>query len=92
MVMKKSADNSGNKKEFPLEKRFEAPNYRLIKARIATIPSMETLRECIAYENAHRIGRDSCVGLNGMNRVIKRNNGLLQYIKQQMCLLIGVAG
>ena len=39
---------------FPPEKRLEAPNHRLIKAGIATIPDMETLRECVAYENAHQ--------------------------------------
>ena len=52
--MKNSADSSGSTDEFPPEKRLEAPNYRLIKARIATIPDMETLRECVAYENAHQ--------------------------------------
>jgi hypothetical protein len=40
--------------EFPPEKRLEAPNYRLIKAGIATIPDMETLQECVAYENTHQ--------------------------------------
>ncbi|TKX60507.1 hypothetical protein EXE48_13145 [Halorubrum sp. ASP1] len=40
--------------EFPPEKRLEAPNHRLIKAGIATIPDLETLRECVAYENAHQ--------------------------------------
>ncbi|MBX0325044.1 hypothetical protein EGH21_18610 [Halomicroarcula sp. F13] len=40
--------------EFPPEKRLEAPNTRLIKAGIKTIPDMETLRECVAYENAHQ--------------------------------------
>ncbi len=39
--------------EFPPEKRLEAPNMRLIKAGIATMPDMETLRECVAYENTH---------------------------------------
>ena len=39
---------------FPPEKRLEAPNYRLIKAGIATIPDMEILQKCVAYENAHR--------------------------------------
>ncbi|QCC61740.1 hypothetical protein NP511_21475 [Natrinema thermotolerans] len=52
--MEKSADSSGNNDEFPPEKRLEAPNHRLIKAGIATIPDMETLRECVAYENAHQ--------------------------------------
>ena len=40
--------------EFPPEKRVEAPNTRLIDAGIATIPDMETLRECVAYENTHQ--------------------------------------
>ena len=40
--------------EFPPAKRLEAPNHRLIEAGIATIPDMETLRECVAYENAHQ--------------------------------------
>jgi len=52
--MEKSADNNGADDEFPTEKRLEAPNHRLIKAGIATIPDMETLRECVAYENAHQ--------------------------------------
>jgi hypothetical protein len=52
--MGKSADSSGNNDKFPPEKRLEAPNYRLVKAGIATIPDMETLRECVAYENAHQ--------------------------------------
>jgi hypothetical protein len=39
---------------FSPEKRLEAPNTRLIKAGIATIPDMEPLRECVAYENAHQ--------------------------------------
>lgn len=40
--------------EFPPEKRVEAPNTRLIDAGIATIRDMETLRECVAYENTHQ--------------------------------------
>ena len=52
--MEESADNSGANDEFPPKKRLEAPNYRLVKAGIATIPDMETLRECVAYENAHQ--------------------------------------
>jgi len=52
--MKNSADSSGADDEFPPEKRLEAPNHRLIKAGIATIPDMETLRECVAYENVHQ--------------------------------------
>ena len=52
--MDNSADSDGSDDEFPPEKRLEAPNHRLIKAGIATIPDMETLRECVAYENAHQ--------------------------------------
>ena len=46
-----AAEGSMNN-EFPPEKRLEAPNYRLVKAGITTIPDMETLQECVAYENA----------------------------------------
>jgi hypothetical protein len=52
--MEKSTDNSVNNDEFPPEKRIEAPNHRLIKAGVATIPDIETLREYVAYENAHQ--------------------------------------
>ena len=52
--MEQSVDNEDNDNEFPPEKHLEAPNYRLIEAGIATIPDMETLRECVAYENAHQ--------------------------------------
>jgi hypothetical protein len=52
--MENSADSDRSDDEFPFEKRLEAPNHRLIKAGIATIPDMETLRECVAYENAHQ--------------------------------------
>ena len=39
------------------EQRLEPPNTRLINAGIATIHDMETLRACVAYENAnqHRV-------------------------------------
>ena len=47
-----TGDRDGD--EFPPEKRLEAPDTRLIKAGIATIPDMETLRECVAYENTHQ--------------------------------------
>ncbi|WP_148416382.1 hypothetical protein [Haloferax sp. KTX1] len=40
--------------EFPPEKRLEATNTRLIDAGITTIRDMETLRECVAYENTHQ--------------------------------------
>jgi len=48
------AQSTDNDDEFGPEKRLEAPNHRLIDAGIATIPDMETLRECVAYENAHQ--------------------------------------
>lgn len=48
------AQSTDNDDEFPPEKRLEAPSHRLIEAGIATIPDMETLRECVAYENAHQ--------------------------------------
>ncbi|AWB28408.1 hypothetical protein [Halococcoides cellulosivorans] len=38
----------------PPEKRLEAPSHRLVEAGIATIPDMETLRECVGYENTHQ--------------------------------------
>jgi len=36
------------------EQRLEPPNTRLINAGIATIHDMETLRTCVAYENANQ--------------------------------------
>jgi hypothetical protein len=36
------------------EQRLEPPNPRLITAGIATIKDMETLRACVAYENANQ--------------------------------------
>jgi len=52
--MEKSANSDQSDDEFSPEKRLEAPNNRLIKTGITTIPDMETLRECVAYENAHQ--------------------------------------
>ncbi|MDL0120953.1 hypothetical protein [Halobacterium salinarum] len=52
--MAQSAISDGSDDEFPPEKRLEAPNYRLIMAGIATIPDMETLQECVTYENANQ--------------------------------------
>ena len=40
--------------ELSPEQRLEAPNTRLINAGIVTIHDMETLRECVAYENTHQ--------------------------------------
>jgi len=52
--MEQSTISEESDDKFPPEERLEAPNYRLVEARIATIPDMETLRECVAYENAHQ--------------------------------------
>ena len=40
--------------ELSPEQRLEAPNTRLINAGIVTIHDMETLRACVAYENANQ--------------------------------------
>jgi len=40
--------------ELSPEQRLEAPNTRLINAGIVTINDMETLRACVAYENANQ--------------------------------------
>ena len=52
--MEQSTITEDSNDEFPPEKRLEAPTYRLVEAGIATIPDMETLRECVAYENTHQ--------------------------------------
>ena len=49
-----SSNDSESAAEFPPEKRLEAPNTWLIDAGIATIRDMETLRACVAYENANQ--------------------------------------
>ena len=49
--------DDGKNDEFPPEKRLEAPNTRLIKTGIETIPDMETLQECVAYENTVPLNR-----------------------------------
>ena len=40
--------------ELSPEQRLNPSNTRLINAGIATINDMETLRACVAYENAHQ--------------------------------------
>ena len=40
--------------ELSPEQRLEPPNTRLINAGIVTINNMETLRACVAYENANQ--------------------------------------
>lgn len=52
--MEQSTISDSNDVEFPPEKRLEAPTYRLVEAGIATIPDMETLQECVAYENTRQ--------------------------------------
>jgi hypothetical protein len=45
---------STNPNELSPEQRLEAPNTQLINAGIVTINDMETLRACVAYENANQ--------------------------------------
>ncbi|WP_408960696.1 hypothetical protein [Natrinema sp. 74] len=52
--MRDSSHKPESATEFPPEKRLKAPNTQLVDAGIATIPDMETLRKCVAYENAHQ--------------------------------------
>ncbi|MDF9748244.1 hypothetical protein [Natrinema salsiterrestre] len=52
--MNDSSDQSGESGGLTPKQRLEAPNHRLIEAGVATIPDMETLQECVAYENAHQ--------------------------------------
>jgi len=52
--MEQSTITEGSDDEFLPDKRLEAPNYRLVEASIATIPNMETPRECVVYENAYQ--------------------------------------
>jgi len=40
--------------ELSPEQRLEPPNTRLINAGIVTINDIETLQECVAYENANQ--------------------------------------
>jgi len=45
---------SSNTSKLSPEQRLESPNTRLINAGIVTIHDMETLRACVAYENANQ--------------------------------------
>ena len=47
-------DQSTDASELSPEQRLEPPNTRLINAGIVTIHDMETLRACVAYENANQ--------------------------------------
>jgi hypothetical protein len=49
-----SADQSVESKGLTPKQRLEPPNTRLINAGIVTINDMETLRACVAYENANQ--------------------------------------
>ena len=52
--MSDSSDQSVESGGLTPEQRLEPPNTRLINAGIATINDMETLRACVAYENAYQ--------------------------------------
>lgn len=52
-----SSTTEADAESFPPCKRVDAPTTRLIRAGIATIPDMATLRACVAYENQHK-GRE----------------------------------
>ena len=49
-----SSDQSVESGGLTPEQRLEPPNTHLINAGIVTINDMETLRACVAYENAHQ--------------------------------------
>jgi hypothetical protein len=49
-----SADQSTEPSGLTPQQRLESSNTRLVDAGIATINDMETLRACVAYENANR--------------------------------------
>jgi len=49
-----SSGKSGESSSLTPEQRLEPPNSRLINAGIVTIHDMETLRACVAYENANQ--------------------------------------
>ena len=52
--MSDSSEQSADASGLSLEQRLEPPNIRLLDAGIATIHDIETLRACIAYENANQ--------------------------------------
>ena len=52
--MSDSSDQSVESSGLIPEQRLEPPNTRLINAGIVTIDDMETLRACVAYENANQ--------------------------------------
>ena len=52
--MSDSSDLSVESDGLTPEQRLKPPNTQLINAGIATIHDMETLRACVAYENANQ--------------------------------------
>lgn len=53
-VVSDTGEHGPGSSELSSEQRLDPPNTRLINAGIATINDMETLRACVAYENAHQ--------------------------------------
>ena len=52
--MSDTGEHDSDSSDLSPEQRVDPPNSRLINAGIATINDMETLRACVAYENAHQ--------------------------------------
>ena len=75
--MERSTISNGSDDKFPLEKRLEAPNYRLVKDGIVTIPDMESLQECVAYEvSSSRVeGVSDTVSRRSVGDVVQSHGG-----------------
>ncbi|WP_336361767.1 hypothetical protein [Haladaptatus sp. ZSTT2] len=52
--MSDTGEQKRESNELSPAQRLEPPNSRLINAGIVTIHDMETLRACVAYENANQ--------------------------------------
>ena len=52
--MRDTGEHDSDSSELSTEQRLDPPNTRLINAGIVTIHDMETLRACVAYENANQ--------------------------------------
>ena len=52
--MSDTEEQERDSNELSPAQRLEPPNSRLINAGIVTIDDMETLRACVAYENANQ--------------------------------------
>ncbi|MFC7157744.1 hypothetical protein ACFQPA_20170 [Halomarina halobia] len=52
--MSDTGEHDPDSSELSPAQRLDPPNTRLINAGITTINDMETLRACVAYENAHQ--------------------------------------